>query len=204
MDGRGELVKKALANNGVKSATKDDIKRWQPFMALLQQRQIPIALHHDLGVNAAPLKNIDLLKIILDSYPNNKIIWMHAGVSRELTMLNPDRHIEFISESLKTYPNLSIDLSWSVLAEAYFNTPERIEKYVNLINQHPKRFLAGTDFVAARHKNFMRYKREFELTSEIYKTINNQAFRHIVLGQNYFDLMPGMSERYEAPAICKR
>ena len=200
--GEVNAVKRALASNGVESVSKADIKGWEPFMSLMRERQIPMALHHDLGVDGMPFKNVDLLKIVLDSYSGNKIIWMHAGVSRELTTLDPDRHIALISSFLDTYPNLMIDLSWSVLADSYFNTPERVEKYVHLVNRYPRRFLAGTDFVAASHKAFIHYNREFELTSMLYEHVDDRAFRHIVLGQNYFDLMPGMADDYEAPEVC--
>ena len=46
------------------------------------------------------------------------------------------------------------------------------------------------------------YHQEVEVTSSILSEINDEAFRAIALGQNYFDLAPGLNEQFEAPKIC--
>ena len=89
-----------------------------------------------------------------------------------------------------------------MLSEAYFADPQQRRNYVAFINRNPDRLIAGTDFVAAAHKDFNTYKREAEVTGSIFAEINDQAFRQIVLGQTYFALMPGMAERFEAPPVC--
>ena len=40
------------------------------------------------------------------------------------------------------------------------------------------------------------------VTGEIYRHLNDEAFRKIALGQNYFDLFPGLNKKFQAPAVC--
>ncbi len=97
---------------------------------------------------------------------------------------------------------LYLDISWTVIAEAYFDTPEKRALYVEFFNRYPKRILAETDFVAAGTKNMEIYKEEAEVTGSILADLNDEAFRAIALGQNYFDLVPQLNDKFEAPSIC--
>src|SRR5690606_31310917 len=125
----------------------------------------------------------------------------HLGLSRELMNMDPREHIDIISRLLDENPNLMLDISWSIIAEGYFDTPAR-PLYVDFINRYPRRILAGTDFVASDNKNMLIYNKEVEATSGILAEVNDEAFRQIALGQNYFDLAPGLAEQFQAPAIC--
>lgn len=200
--GEVNLHKEALRGNGHRPATKAEIDRWAPFMAILRERKIPLAIHADLGHDGRPERHRHLMDHVLRRYPNNTIIWMHMGLSRELTTMDSNHHIAVMSRYLNANPNLYLDLSWTVLSEAYFADPQQRRNYVAFINRYPDRLIAGTDFVAAANKDFNTYKREAEVTGSIFAEINDQAFRQIVLGQTYFALMPGMAERFEAPPVC--
>jgi hypothetical protein len=118
--------------------------------------------------------------------------------------MDPRQHIEIMSSHLDANPNLSLDISWTVIAEAYFDTPEKRALYVEFFNAYPDRILAGTDFVASRNKTFETYWNEANVTGEILADVDDAAFRAIALGQNYFDLAPGLAEKFEAPPICPR
>jgi hypothetical protein len=201
--GEVNLHKEALRGNGHQPATEQDIGEWEPFMDILRERGIPIAIHGDLGDDANPTRNLHLMEEVLRRYPDNKIVWMHMGLSRELTTMDPSQHIRLMSDFLDTYPKLSVDISWTVLAEAYFDTPAKRALYAEFFNRYPTRILAGTDFVAARSKDFEVYKKEAEVTGAILADLDDSAFRAIALGQNYFDLAPGLGERFEAPAVCQ-
>jgi len=65
----------------------------------------------------------------------------------------------------------------------------------------PKRFIPGTDFVAAAGKTEQVYREELVVTSSILARVNNEAYRQIALGQNYFDLA-GLDA--VAPQVCSR
>lgn len=200
--GEVNLHKEALRGNGHEPASLEDIAQWKDFMVILKERNIPIAIHSDLGDDDNPTKNLALMQEVLRLYPDNKIVWMHMGLSRELVTMDPAEHIQLMSEFLDNNPNLYLDISWTVIAEAYFDTPEKRALYVEFFNRYPKRILAGTDFVAAGNKNREIYKEEAEVTGSILADISDEAFRAIALGQNYFDLVPSLSQKFEAPSIC--
>ena len=201
--GEVNLHKEALRGNGHEPASIEDIGQWKDFMVILQERGIPISLHSDLGHDKEdPTKNLDLMREVLRLYPDNKIVWMHMGLSRELVKMEPREHIKLMSEFLDENSNLYLDISWTVIAEAYFNTPERRALYVEFFNRYPTRILAGTDFVAEARKNMEDYKNEANVTGSILADLSDDAFRAIALGQNYFDLVPNLRDKFEAPTIC--
>jgi hypothetical protein len=75
---------------------------------------------------------------------------------------------------------------------------------VDFFNAYPTRVLAGTDFVAAGNKTFEVYWNESSITGDILSDLDDNAFRGIALGQNYFDLAPGLAGKFEAPRICRQ
>ena len=201
--GEVNVMKQALLGNAHEPATAHSIAEWKPFMEILRNRRIPLALHSDLGNNADPKKFLYLMDNVLELYPNNKIIWMHMGLSKELTNYSASKHIKLMSRYLNKHPNLYLDLSWRVIADNYFNTPTKRSMYANFISNYPKRFLAGTDFVASSNKTFDIYQEEANITGSIFADVNDKAFRRVALGQNYFELAPGLADKFQAPEICK-
>jgi hypothetical protein len=197
--GEVNLVKQALFNNAHKAVPGDAIAAWKPFMEELQKRKIPIAIHSDLGNDREPKKYIPLMDEVLRRYPGNRIIWMHLGLSKELTLVNPREHIQLLESYLRRYPNLSYDISWRVLYDQMFKDPAKRDLYVAFINRWPSRFIPGTDFVAAAGKTEQIYREELIVTSSILADVNNEAYRRIALGQNYFELA-GLDA--VAPPVC--
>ncbi|TDD38677.1 amidohydrolase [Actinomadura sp. KC06] len=197
--GEVNLIKQALLPNKHEPADKGDIDRWAPFMKILRQRSIPMTIHSDLGNDAEPTKYLPLIRKVLNRYPENKIVWAHMGLSKELKDMPAARHIQIMEELLRAHPNLTLDISWRVLYDQYFKDPAVREKYVALFDRHPTRAIPGTDFVASRDKNYKIYKEELRVTSEINKYLGDDAFRGIALGQNYFRLL---SLKDQAPRIC--
>lgn len=198
--GEVNLAKQALYNNGHSAVPIQAIASWQPFMAQLQKRNIPIAIHSDLGNDKEPMKYVPLMEEVLRRYPNNRIVWMHLGLSKELTVIDARQHIALLESYLRRYPNLSYDISWRVLYDQVFKDPGKRDLYVAFMNRWPKRFIPGTDFVAAAGKTEQVYREELAVTSSILAKVNNEAYRGIALGQNYFDLA-GLDA--VAPQVCK-
>jgi hypothetical protein len=62
-------------------------------------------------------------------------------------------------------------------------------QFVEFFNAYPDRVLPGSDFVAARSKTFAQYAKEQEITSRVGKALNDEAFRKVMLGENYFRLL---------------
>jgi hypothetical protein len=197
--GEVNLVKQALFNNGHKAVPGEVIAAWKPFMDELRKRNIPIAIHSDLGNDRDPKKYIPLMDEVLRRYPDNRIVWMHLGLSKELTTVDPREHIQLLESYLRRYPKLSFDISWRVLYDQMFKDPAKRNLYVAFLNRWPSRFIPGTDFVAAAGKTEQIYREELILTSSILADVNNEAYRRIALGQNYFELA-GLDA--VAPPVC--
>ena len=92
--------------------------------------------------------------------------------------------------------------------------------YLLLIEKFPERFITGTDFVASMAdgnnypgleqfnkspfgclKNEAIYNRQVTDTSAINLFFSDNAFRKIVLGENYFKLT-GLDSEFVAPDMC--
>lgn len=197
--GEVNLIKGALLPHQHEPATAQDIGEWAPFMGELERRGIPLTLHADLGTDAEPTKYLPLLQTVLDLYPRNKIVWAHMGLSQELSTMSPTQHITVVRQLLDRHPNLTLDLSWRILDDLYFARTGATQLYAALIDAYPTRAIPGTDFVASRDNDYLDYKEELEVTSRINKSLNDEAFRAIALGGNYFRLL-GLS--VEVPTVC--
>ncbi|MFC3814848.1 amidohydrolase family protein [Lysobacter sp. GCM10012299] len=195
----GELnvEKQALLKNMHEPATIGSIDQWAPFMKVLRDRNIPVTLHADLGNDANPTQFLPLMQHVLKKYPDNKIVWAHMGLSKELTRMDPRQHIAIMKKAIDSSPNLYLDISWDVLYNAYH---EYGPDFVAFFNAYPDRILPGSDFVAAANKTDEQYARELEVTSRVNRALDDEAFRRIALGENYFRLL---NLRYHAPAVCK-
>jgi len=194
----GELnvMKQALLGNNAEPATTDSIDQWAPFMEILRERGIPVTLHSDLGNDAEPTKNLYLMDHVLKTYPDNKIVWAHMGLSKELQTMDPDQHVALMKERLDKYPNLMLDISWDVLFNAYHDWGAT---FIRFFDEYPSRILPGSDFVAASTKSDDQYAKELDKTSRALKFVSNEAFRNIALGENYFRLL---NLDYHAPQVC--
>jgi len=194
----GELnvMKQALLGNLHEPATPKSIDAWAPFMKVLRERNIPVTLHSDLGNDAEPTKFLYLMQHVLKKYPNNKIVWAHMGLSKELSKMDPNRHVAIMKDLLDRYPNLMLDISWDVLYNAYHQWGDI---FIKFFNAYSTRILPGSDFVAAGTKSYDQYAKELEVTSRALKFLDNDAFRNIALGENYFRLL-GLD--YTAPPVC--
>lgn len=86
----------------------------------------------------------------LRNHPHTRFIWAHAGTSMELhrhqeklTFLH-----ETVSRLLDDYPNLYIDLSWTMLKPYLLDEQDKPDpKWVALAKRHPTRFVIGSDVV---------------------------------------------------------
>lgn len=198
--GESNVVKQALFPNHHQPVTVEEIDRWADSMPELRARGIPFFLHSDLGSDAEPLKYLPLIQHVLAKYPDNKIVWLHLGISGELTSLDPAMHISTLSSLLDTHPNLYVDTSWRVIEDNYFS--KHRDAYVQFINKYSHRIITGSDYVAYKNKApAYNYTDELRASSEMNKYISNDAFRNIALGQTYLAML-GMTGKYNAPKVC--
>ena len=168
-------------------------------MEVLRERGIPIAIHSDLGSDEDPLEYLPLMEEVLERYPDNRIVWMHMGLSLELRTLPAADHIVLLTTMLDRYPNLLLDITWRIIDDNYFSKEGYQPLYVDFLNEYSNRILPGTDFLASFNKDFEVYREELAVTSRILAFLNDEAFRNIALGENYFRLL-GLE--YGAPEVC--
>ena len=90
------------------------------------------------------------MKHVLQKYPDNKIVWAHMGLSKELQQMDPKQHIAIMKEALDSSPNLMLDISWDVLYNAYHQYGA---EFVRVLQCLSDRILTGSDFVAAGNKD---------------------------------------------------
>ncbi len=197
--GEVNLAKQALFGNGHEPVPAATIAEWAPFMEVLRERGIPLAIHADLGNDDEPTRYVPLTEEVLRLYPENAIVWVHMGLSRELTTMDAARHVELLASMLDRHANLMLDISWRVLDDAYFSQPEARAAYLPLLNDYSARILPGTDFLASGDKDLEVYRTELDVTSRINRYLDDEAFRNIALGGNYFRLL---DLDYTAPPIC--
>ncbi|MNF43654.1 Amidohydrolase [compost metagenome] len=86
----------------------------------------------------------------LRNHPHVRFIWAHAGTSMEIH--RHQKRLDFLLPTLgrllEAYPNLYIDLSWSVLKPYLLDkdgTPDR--QWLALVGRYPERFMLGSDVV---------------------------------------------------------
>lgn len=120
-------------------------------------------------------------------HPNVRFIWAHAGTSAEIHR-RQDR-LEFLYDMLErmlaTYPNLYIDLSWSML-DTYLLDEEgnADEDWVRLVERFPDRFMIGSD-VVGRFNNLGKHMMRFdafldELDEEVARKVARDNFLAIL------------------------
>ena len=197
--GEVNLVKQAVFPNGRRPVPEEVLAEWAPFMETLRERGMPLAIHSDLGHDDDPTLYLSLMEEVLRLYPDNRIVWMHMGLSRELAEMDPHRHVAIMRSMLDRYPRLMLDISWRVIDDAYFSDAARRAVYVPFLNEYSERILPGTDFLASREKDVEVYRTELRVTSRILGHLDDAAFRNIALGENYFRLL-GLD--YTAPRVC--
>ena len=200
--GEVNLVKQALFENGHEAVPLVKIAEWKPFMKRLRERDIPIAIHSDLGNDEEPTRYLPWMREVLDRYPDNKVVWMHMGLSLELTDMPAAEHIRIMKSMLDRYPNLMLDIAWRIIDDNYFSKEENQPLYVDFLNEYSERILTGTDFLASSNKDLDVYRTELEVTSRINRFLSDEAFRNIALGQNYFRLT-GLNDQYTALPVCR-
>ena len=111
--------------------------------------------------------------------PENTIVWMHMGLSRELVDMDALQHTSTMAALLDRYPNLMLDISWRGIDDLYFSDPSKKRFYVAFLNDYSERVLPGTDFLASRDKDIDVYRTELRITSGILRDLNDTAFRNI-------------------------
>jgi len=91
--------------------------------------------------------------------------------------------------------NLYVDLSWDETAKYIVATPETIKATAAVINQHPDRFLFGTDEVAPTDQK--QYLKVYDMYAPLFAQLTADASEK-VRKQNYVRLFDEARRRVRA------
>lgn len=118
---------------------------------LAAERDLPVLLHSNITSKRErnPLYLAEIEEP-LRNHPHTRFIWAHAGSSMEIHrhQTQMDFLLPVLTRLLEDYPNLYVDLSWSVL-EPYLLDEQGVprEAWLALVKRYPTRFMLGSDVV---------------------------------------------------------
>ena len=127
----------------------------------------------------------DQARALLSRHPDATIIWAHTGL---VWVVHPvEEHLDLIREILED-PALShvyFDISWDEVAKYVVATPAATRLTAQMLEDHPNRFLMGSDNVAltsseASHAVFEQYRPLWDaLTPETSEKIRKGNFARL-------------------------
>jgi predicted TIM-barrel fold metal-dependent hydrolase len=110
-------------------------------------------LHNDIDIVYPPEGNapayLDQVKALLRAHPNATIIWAHTGLGR---VVRPtEDHLAILAEILSdpALRHVYFDISWDEVAKYVTRDTDSTLAWATLLQEHPTRFLFGTDAVAS-------------------------------------------------------
>ncbi|MDD2048211.1 amidohydrolase family protein [Pseudomonas putida] len=118
---------------------------------LAAEQDLPVLIHSNITSKRErnPLYLAELEEP-LRNHPHTRFIWAHAGSSMEIHrhQIRLDFLLPTLSRLLESYPNLYIDLSWSVLQPYLLDEQGKPRgEWVELVKRFPERFMLGSDVV---------------------------------------------------------
>ena len=123
---------------------------------LAAENDLPVMLHSNITSKRErnPLYLAEVEQP-LRNHPHTRFIWAHAGTSKEIHrhQKQMDFLLPTLNRLLEAYPNLYIDLSWSMLTPYLLDDAgEPRPEWVKLVERFPDRFMLGSDVVGRFNK----------------------------------------------------
>lgn len=118
---------------------------------LAAERDLPVLLHSNITSKRErnPLYLAEIEEP-LRNHPHTRFIWAHAGSSMEIHrhQTQMDFLLPVLTRLLEDYPNLYVDLSWSVL-KPYLLDEQGVPRkaWLALVERYSTRFMLGSDVV---------------------------------------------------------
>ena len=118
---------------------------------LAAERDLPVLIHSNITSKRErnPLYLAEIEQPLRD-HPHTRFIWAHAGTSMEIHRHQTQMKflLPVVTRLLELYPNLYIDLSWS-MREPYLldEHGKPHQAWLTLIERFPDRFMLGSDVV---------------------------------------------------------
>lgn len=154
---------------------------------LAAKHDLPVMVHSNItSMTAKEPIYLGELEEALKQNPNTRFIWAHAGTSKSINLHNkPDYLASEVERLVATYPNLWVDLSWTVMDEYIYPQGKIDETWLNLIAKHADRFMLGSD-MTGKFKNQGKKMRGFDpLLSRL-----EPAQARKIASENFLDVLP--------------
>lgn len=133
------------------SAPRADNEALARVFHLAAEYDLPVMLHSNVTSKRErePLY-LEEIEAPLRNHPHVRFIWAHAGTSAEIH--RHQQKLGFLREMLERmfgqYPNLYVDLSWTMLRPYLLDTDGKPDPdWVHLVSSYPERFMIGSDVV---------------------------------------------------------
>lgn len=138
----------ALTDGDVPRANNEALHR---VYILAAEYDLPVMLHSNITSQRErkPLY-LEELEEAVRNHPNTRFIWAHAGTSAEIHrhQTKLDFLLPEVKRLLNAYPNLYIDLSWTMLEPYLIDEDKKPDpEWVALVEANPDRFILGSDVV---------------------------------------------------------
>ncbi|MFK9097723.1 amidohydrolase family protein [Pseudomonas guariconensis] len=138
----------ALTSGGTPRANNEAMTR---IYHLAAERDLPVLIHSNITSKRErnPLYLAEIEEP-LRNHPHTRFIWAHAGTSAEIHRHQTQMNflLPVLTRLLEDYPNLYIDLSWSMREPYLLDGQGRPhEAWVKLVERFPGRFMLGSDVV---------------------------------------------------------
>lgn len=156
---------------------------------LAAEFDLPVMLHSNITSKRErnPLYLAELEES-LRNHPHTRFIWAHAGTSMELH--RHQEQLEFllptVSRLLDDYPNLYIDLSWTMLRPYLLDEAGKPrDEWLELVERHSTRFMLGSD-VVGRFDSLAEGMQAFE----VFLDGLSEEVAYQVARDNFLEILP--------------
>lgn len=176
----------ALTNSETPRANSEAMDR---IYYLAAEYDLPVMIHSNITSKRErnPLYLPELEESLRD-HPQVRFIWAHAGTSKEIHRHQEKLTFLFdeVERLLGLYPNLYIDLSWTML-EPYLLDSEGgpDPRWLQLVERFPDRFMIGSD-VVGKFGSLGEYMKGFDAFLDALP----EAVAHKVAGSNFLAILP--------------
>ena len=164
---------------------------------------ILLVIHCDID-NVRPGEKPDHyedLLLLLKRHSKTTIIWAHTGLGR---FVKPSIHHVSLMDSMMNDPELAhvyADISWDLVNEYMVMDIETTQAWANLLNQHPTRFLFGSDAVAPT--SWEKYNVSYQILSDLWEQLEDETRKLVTVGnyERLFDISVANTRAWERKAI---
>lgn len=186
-----ELVEDMFAGRA-QANLKDRVESFKDLMNVAGVVGMPVVLHCDVdSLDNQALRhepgnkpaNLEGLKSLFSDpkLANTNIVWAHAGGLGRFVM-EPKGHDNELQKMLDLHPRLSIDISWSKVAEQLTASPEAMSRWGAFLEKNNTRVLFGSDTLSPANNQ------KWDETRQIYSKLLDQlsdGARANILNGNY-------------------